>query len=284
MTTSKLTIGRVGGTWASLAILCMCTNARAQGPASPATKAEDRLPPVSDRARKVHAAGMLFDGHNDLPWRLRTDGDFALNKFDLSRRLDSGHTDIPRLREGGVKAQFWSVYIPSEHAPPGADGHRADRPGEADGRALSRCLRDGVHRRRRRADRALGQGRLADRDRGRRGDRGQPGPAPRLPRAGRPIHDAHPQHDAGLGRRRDRHTQSRRPEPLRRAGGQGDEPPGDAGGHRARLARHHGRRPARLAGPDHRQPFQRAMPSARPPATSPTTSSRPSRRTAASSW
>jgi membrane dipeptidase len=61
---------------------------------------------------------MLFDGHNALPWRLRTDGDFALTKYDLSRRLDSGQTDIPRLREGGVKAQFWSVYIPSEHSHP----------------------------------------------------------------------------------------------------------------------------------------------------------------------
>ena len=61
---------------------------------------------------------MLFDGHNDLPWRLRTEGDFALTKFDLSQRLDSGQTDIPRLREGGVKAQFWSVYIPSEHPNP----------------------------------------------------------------------------------------------------------------------------------------------------------------------
>jgi len=79
---------------------------------------ENRLPPVSERARKVHAAGMLFDGHNDLPWRLRTEGDMALTKFDLSRRLGSGQTDIPRLREGGVKAQFWSVYIPSEHKNP----------------------------------------------------------------------------------------------------------------------------------------------------------------------
>jgi membrane dipeptidase len=79
---------------------------------------EGGLPPVSERARKVHAAGMLFDGHNDLPWRLRTDGDFSLRKFELSRRLDSGQTDIPRLREGGVKAQFWSVYIPSEHPNP----------------------------------------------------------------------------------------------------------------------------------------------------------------------
>ena len=42
----------------------------------------------------------------------------ALTKFDLSQRLDSGQTDIPRLREGGVKAQFWSVYIPSEHPNP----------------------------------------------------------------------------------------------------------------------------------------------------------------------
>ena len=70
------------------------------------------------RPSKIHAAGMLFDGHNDLPWRLRTEGDMALEKFDLSKRLDSGQTDIPRLREGGVKAQFWSVYIPSEHANP----------------------------------------------------------------------------------------------------------------------------------------------------------------------
>jgi membrane dipeptidase len=79
---------------------------------------EKRLPPVSERARKIHGAGMLFDGHNDLPWRLRTEGDMALTKFDLSRRVGSGQTDIPRLREGGLKAQFWSVYIPSEHKNP----------------------------------------------------------------------------------------------------------------------------------------------------------------------
>jgi membrane dipeptidase len=76
------------------------------------------LPPISERARQVHAAGVLFDGHNDLPWRLRAQGDFALSKFDLAKRLDSGQTDIPRLREGGLKAQFWSVYIPSEHPNP----------------------------------------------------------------------------------------------------------------------------------------------------------------------
>jgi membrane dipeptidase len=80
-------------------------------------RAQD-LPPVSDPAAKVHAAGFVFDGHNDLPWRLRLVGDVAFGKFDISKRLDSGHTDIPRLRAGGVKAQFWSVYIPSEHEHP----------------------------------------------------------------------------------------------------------------------------------------------------------------------
>jgi membrane dipeptidase len=79
---------------------------------------ETKVPPVSGRARKIHADGLLWDGHNDLPWRLRTEGDMALTKYDLSKRLGSGQTDIPRLREGGVKAQFWSVYIPSEHANP----------------------------------------------------------------------------------------------------------------------------------------------------------------------
>jgi membrane dipeptidase len=76
------------------------------------------LPPVSERAKRVHAAGFVFDGHNDLPWRLRKDGDVAFGKLDISKRLNSGHTDIPRLREGGVKAQFWSVYIPSNHPNP----------------------------------------------------------------------------------------------------------------------------------------------------------------------
>ncbi|HEX8203036.1 MAG TPA: dipeptidase [Isosphaeraceae bacterium] len=75
-------------------------------------------PPVSDRAARVHDSALLFDGHNDLPWRLREAGDVAFTRIDIGKRLDSGHTDIPRLRQGGVKAQFWSVYIPSEHPNP----------------------------------------------------------------------------------------------------------------------------------------------------------------------
>ena len=82
------------------------------------TFADDPVPPVSERAKKIHASGMLFDGHNDLPWRLRAAGDMGFESIDLTKRSDSGQTDIPRLREGGLKAQFWSVYIPSEHENP----------------------------------------------------------------------------------------------------------------------------------------------------------------------
>jgi membrane dipeptidase len=85
---------------------------------SPFCRADDQLPPVSERARKVHAAGLLFDGHNDLPWRLRQDGDVKFETLDIAKRLPTGQTDIPRMREGGLKAQFWSVYIPSEHPNP----------------------------------------------------------------------------------------------------------------------------------------------------------------------
>ncbi len=75
-------------------------------------------PALSERARRVHDAGLLIDGHNDLPWDLRTRGDSSLTKTDLTQPRSEGHTDIPRLRSGGVKAQFWSVYIPSEQPEP----------------------------------------------------------------------------------------------------------------------------------------------------------------------
>ena len=42
----------------------------------------------------------------------------TFREIDLSKRLDFGQTDIPRLKEGGLKAQFWSVYIPNDHPNP----------------------------------------------------------------------------------------------------------------------------------------------------------------------
>src|ERR1035437_7001383 len=57
----------------------------------------------------------LIDGHNDLPWQYRKRGnDFSAIDLahDTSKLTPLVVTDIPRLRLGGVGAQFWSVYVP----------------------------------------------------------------------------------------------------------------------------------------------------------------------------
>ena len=64
------------------------------------------------RARALHDKIPLIDGHNDLPWQYRKVAGNALSKIDIAQHQPSLHTDIPRLREGGVGGQFWSVYIP----------------------------------------------------------------------------------------------------------------------------------------------------------------------------
>jgi len=79
--------------------------------------------PALEHAKKVLDGAILFDGHNDLPWAVREDkgalGDLA--KYDIRTRApEDGQTDIPRLREGRLSAQFWSVYTPPE-----APGHHA---------------------------------------------------------------------------------------------------------------------------------------------------------------
>lgn len=77
------------------------------------SSAETKPVEVSERAQRLHESAMLFDGHNDLPWAFRGFGMPSFDKRDISQPQPDMHTDIPRLRKGGVKAQFWSVYVPS---------------------------------------------------------------------------------------------------------------------------------------------------------------------------
>ena len=72
------------------------------------------------RARRILDGTPLIDGHNDLPWALRQGYGNDPHAVDLSEDLHAStalHTDIPRLRAGGVGAQFWSVYVPATLAP-----------------------------------------------------------------------------------------------------------------------------------------------------------------------
>jgi membrane dipeptidase len=56
---------------------------------------------------------LLVDGHNDLPWKYWQKANRDLSRIDISKAQPDLHTDIPRLRAGGVGAQFWSVYVPA---------------------------------------------------------------------------------------------------------------------------------------------------------------------------
>ena len=72
------------------------------------------------RARAILERTPLIDGHNDLPWALRQGYGNDPHAVDLATDLDATtalHTDIPRLRAGGVGGQFWSVYVPAALAP-----------------------------------------------------------------------------------------------------------------------------------------------------------------------
>jgi membrane dipeptidase len=78
-----------------------------------------------DTAAAIAAAALeaapVFDGHNDAPGQLRSRLRNQINQFDFNDTLDTGalspsgepmHTDLQRLRQGKVGAQFWSVYVP----------------------------------------------------------------------------------------------------------------------------------------------------------------------------
>ncbi|CAO2654933.1 Nn.00g116660.m01.CDS01 [Neocucurbitaria sp. VM-36] len=70
---------------------------------------------IDARVKRVLASAPLFDTHNDLPQQPRAcfHGQIHNNpKFDLRKGFQRGMTDIPRLREGAVGAQFWSICVP----------------------------------------------------------------------------------------------------------------------------------------------------------------------------
>lgn len=110
---------------AALALALACPLA-AQAPPPAAAAMSDRGPDPAlvARARKILDRVPLVDGHNDIPWQVRERFGGKLSKLDLaadtSHLTPPMHTDIPRLRRGGVGGQFWSVYVPVEIAGPAA--------------------------------------------------------------------------------------------------------------------------------------------------------------------
>jgi membrane dipeptidase len=69
-----------------------------------------------ERARRLLREVPVIDGHNDYPWEVRERAKGDLTKLDMRQPQPAIHTDLARLRSGGVGAQFWSVYVPSPPA------------------------------------------------------------------------------------------------------------------------------------------------------------------------
>src|SRR4051812_49715990 len=94
-----------------------------------------RADDVATRAKKLHADAIVVDTHLDAPDQLAT------KWADVATRGATEHFDIPRARQGGLTAPFFSIYVAASYADHGAarralelidlthrvvDGHRQD--------------------------------------------------------------------------------------------------------------------------------------------------------------
>lgn len=66
------------------------------------------------KARRIHRSAPLIDGHNDLPWEIREKAGGSVSAMDFRGELAGQHTDLPRLRAGGVGGVFWAAYVPAD--------------------------------------------------------------------------------------------------------------------------------------------------------------------------
>ncbi len=97
-----------------LVVTLSCAGPAAVGRADDPPKPPRQPVKVTEEALAIQREALLFDGHNDLPWQFREKGDLGFRTIDLLKPQKNLHTDIPRLRLGGVGAQFWAAYVPAD--------------------------------------------------------------------------------------------------------------------------------------------------------------------------
>lgn len=108
---------------------CLASPIAAQDPVPVEPVPMEKLDPALEAAEAALAIAPVFDGHNDVPIQLRSRFDNQINRFDFADTTDTGathpqgrvmHTDLARLKEGRVGAQYWSVYVPASLSEPEA--------------------------------------------------------------------------------------------------------------------------------------------------------------------
>lgn len=76
-----------------------------------ASTPSDPAPQISERALAIHRRALIFDGHVHVGDREFYHGG------SIGTRKTNGQWDLPRAREGGVGAFFFSVFVPEEYYP-----------------------------------------------------------------------------------------------------------------------------------------------------------------------
>jgi membrane dipeptidase len=75
---------------------------------------------IADRAHKIHFSSIVVDTHDDTPQRM------LFEHFDLAHRDSEGNIDIPRMRDGGLNAIFFSIWAPVNITGPAATKRAMD--------------------------------------------------------------------------------------------------------------------------------------------------------------
>ncbi len=81
--------------------VCLITLMAASSPLIGPAKGDD----IAERAHKLHFSSIVLDTHDDTTQR------FFSKTFDLAKRNSDGSIDIPRMKEGGMNAIFFSIWI-----------------------------------------------------------------------------------------------------------------------------------------------------------------------------
>jgi membrane dipeptidase len=78
---------------------------------------ENRAPPaLAERAKALHAQAIVVDTHNDITSNILDQG------FDLGKPTGKTHTDLPKMKAGGITAEFFAIYVESSYTKPTAAG------------------------------------------------------------------------------------------------------------------------------------------------------------------
>lgn len=117
------------GTLLVVAGLCAChrgpsvTSSDATPPSSSISSTSSSAPPVAEtldqRAARVHRDAIVIDGHNDIPSVIAATG------FDLGKPNGKTHTDLPRMRAGGITGEFFSIFVDAKYAQSNGAARRA---------------------------------------------------------------------------------------------------------------------------------------------------------------